>query len=146
MQLDYIGHIYDLAADSKRSPLATLPLSEQLRIEREILFSNRPKKARGRVKRLTAAELYLIAETSSKLVAKAMGVTIQEIYSASGLPRNLTITICYLHHGFTMQDISFIFNCSRKLAIIAARIVEDRAIIDPDFRALYRNLIQESKA
>lgn len=146
MRLPAIGHIYDLAADPQKTPLATLPLSEQLRIEREMLFSERPKKPRGKVKRLTNAELYYITEETALAIAGALEIDLQEIYSRPGLPRSLAIAICYLHRGFTMSDIAFMFNCERKFAIIAARTVEDRAIIDPDFRTLYRNLIQESKA
>lgn len=145
MRLQAIGHIYDLAADSNRNPLETLPLSQQLRIEKEILFGNRPKKPRGRVKRLTPAELYAITERAADLTARAFGVEINAIYQQQGMPRYVAMTLCYLHNGFTKQDCSFMFNCGHKLPIIAARVVEDRAIIDPDFRTLYRHLIQESK-
>ena len=145
MRLQAIGHLNDLAADSNRNPLETLPLSQQLRIEKEILFGKRPKKPRGRVKRLTTAQMYTIAEHAADITARAFGISILAIHQEQGLARYLAITLCYLHNGFTKQDCSFIFNCGHKLPIIAARVVEDRAIIDPDFRTLYRNLIQESK-
>ena len=67
------------------------------------------------------------------------------IFQEQGFPRYVAITLCYMHNGFTKQDCGFIFNCGHKLPIIAARAVEDRAIIDPDFRTLYRTLIKESK-
>lgn len=146
MRLPAIGHIYDLAADTKQSPLETLPLSQQLKIEREILFGQRPKKPRGKIKRLTNAELYRIAERAADITARAFGIPLQHIHDHPGLPRYLAITLCYLHNGFTKQDCIFIFNCGHKLPIIAARMVEDRAIIDPEFRTLYRTLIKESKA
>ena len=145
MRIPAIGHISDLAADTNRTPLATLPLSQQLRIEREILFGQRPKKPRGKIKRLTNAQLYEIAERAAELTARAFGIPTIAIYQEQGIPRYLAITLCYLHNGFTKQDCSFIFNCGHKLPIIAARVIEDRAIIDPDFRTLYRNLIKESK-
>ena len=145
MRIPAIGHISDLAADTSRQPLATLPLSQQLRIEREILFGQRPKKPRGKIKRLTNAQLYEIAERAAELTARAFGIPTIAIYQEQGIPRYLAITLCYLHNGFTKQDCSFIFNCGHKLPIIAARVIEDRAIIDPDFRTLYRNLIKESK-
>lgn len=145
MRLQAIGHLNDLAADSNRNPLETLPLSQQLKIEKEILFGQRPKKPRGRVKRLTPAQLYEIAERAAELTARAFGIDITFIYQQQSFPRYVAVTLCYMHNGFTKQDCSFIFNCGVKLPIIAARVVEDRAIIDPDFRALYRNLIQESK-
>jgi hypothetical protein len=145
MPLHPIGHINDLAQDSNPKPLATLPLSQQLRIEREILFGQRPKKPRGKIKRLTNAQLYEIAERAAEITARAFGIPTIAIHQEQGLPRYLAITLCYMHNGFTKQDCSFIFNCGHKLPIIAARAIEDRAIIDPDFRTLYRNLIKESK-
>ena len=145
MRIQAIGHIYDLAADSNRNPLETLPLSQQLKIEREMLFGQRPKKPRGRVKRLTPAQLYEIAERAADITARAYGIDITAIYQQQSFARYVAITLCYLHNGFTKQDCSFMFNCGHKLPIIAARVVEDRAIIDPDFRTLYRHLIQESK-
>lgn len=145
MRIPAIGHINDLAADTNRTQLATLPLSQQLRIEREILFGQRPKKPRGKIKRLTNAQLYEIAERAAELTARAFGIPVIAIHQEQGLPRYLAITLCYMHNGFTKQDCSFIFNCGHKLPIIAARVVEDRAIIDPDFRTLYRTLIKESK-
>lgn len=145
MRINAIGHIYDLAADNSRKPLATLPLSQQLKIEKEILFGNRPKKPRGKVKRLTNDQLHEIAERVAVLTARAYGLEALTIFQQQGFPRYLAITLCYLHNGFTGQDCSFIFNCNHKTPILAARAVEDRAIIDPDFRVLYRNLIKESK-
>ena len=145
MRIHAIGHINDLAADTNRTPLATLPLSQQLKIEREILFGNRPKKPRGKIKHLTNAELYHIAERVAELTARAFGIQALAIFQEQGFPRYVAITLCYMHNGFTKQDCGFIFNCGHKLPIIAARAVEDRAIIDPDFRTLYRNLIKESK-
>jgi hypothetical protein len=145
MRLHAIGHINDLAADTNRSPLATLPLSQQLKIEREILFGNRPKKPRGKIKRLTNAQMHDIAERVAELTARAYGLDPRTIFQEQGFARYLAITLCYLHNGFTKNDGSFIFNCNHKTPILAARAVEDRAIIDPEFRALYRTLIKESK-
>lgn len=145
MRLYPIGHISDLAEDSRRTPLATMPLSHQLRIEREIIFGNRKKKPRGKIKQLTNAQAYEIAELVATLTAKAFSIQTIDIFTGQGLPRYMTIAICYLHNGFTKKDCSFIFNCGSQLPIIAARVVENRAILDPDFRNLYRNLIKESK-
>ena len=145
MRINAIGHIYDLAADNNRNPLATLPLSQQLKIEKEILFGNRPKKPRGKIKRLTNAQLYYIAERAAEITARAYGLEPYAVFTQQGFARYLAITLCYIHNGFTKKDCSFIFNCNHKTPILAARAVEDRAIIDPDFRTLYRTLIKESK-
>jgi hypothetical protein len=145
MRINAIGHIYDLAADTNNKPLATLPLSTQLKIERDILFGNRPKKPRGKIKHLTTPELYHIAEHVAYITAKAFDIPTLAIFQQQGLARYLAITLCYLHNGFTKKDCTLIFNCGHKLPIIAARAVEDRATIDPDFRQLYRQLIQASK-
>jgi hypothetical protein len=145
MRIHAIGHISELAEDTSRSPLATIPLSQQLKIEREILFGNRPKKPRGKIKQLTNAELYAIAERVAIVTAKAYNIEATQIFTGQGLPRYLTITICYLHSGFTKKDCAFIFNSGNQLPIIAARVVENRAILDQDFRQIYRTLIKESK-
>lgn len=145
MRLQAIGHISDLAADTNRKALETLPLSQQLKIERENLFGDKPRKPRGKIKRLTIAQLHNIAERAADLTARAFGLDIAYIYQQQGFPRYVAVTLCYLHNGFTKQDCILLFNCNHRFPIIAARAVEERAIIDPDFRQLYRQLIQASK-
>jgi chromosomal replication initiation ATPase DnaA len=146
MPLHPIGHISDLAQDTNPKPLATLPLSAQLKIEREELFGNRTKKPRGRVRKLNNAELYEIAEQVCKVVAEYYEISIQHIYQRQSLARHVAIAICYQHFKFTMTDISFIFNCDRKLSIIAARNINQLCIINTKFNEIYLQLIRKAKA
>jgi hypothetical protein len=45
-----------------------------------------------------------------------------------------------------MSDISFVFNCCRKLAIIAARNIKHERILDPNFNEIYLQLIRKANA
>lgn len=146
MPLHPIGHINDLAQDSNPKPLATLPLSALLKIEREELFGNRTKKPRGRVRKLNTAALYEISERVCQVVAEYYGVSIQHIHQRQSFARHVAITICYQDFNFTMTDIAFIFNCDRKLPIIAARNIKHERILDPDFNEIYIQLTRKAKA
>lgn len=146
MPLHPIGHINDLAQDSNPKPLATLPLSALLKIEREELFGNRTKKPRGRVRKLNTAALYEISERVCQVVAEYYGVSIQHIHQRQSFARHVAITICYQDFNFTMTDIAFIFNCDRKLPIIAARNIKHERILDPNFNEIYLQLIRKAKA
>jgi chromosomal replication initiation ATPase DnaA len=146
MPLHPIGHISDLAQDTNPKPLATLPLSALLKIEREELFGNRTKKPRGRVRKMNTAELYEISERVCKVVADYYGVSVQHIYQRQSFARHVAITICYQDFAFTMSDISLVFNCCRKLPIIAARNIKHERILDPNFNEIYLQLIRKAKA
>lgn len=146
MPLHPIGHISDLAQDTNPKPLATLPLSAILKIEREELFGNRTKKPRGRVRKLNTAELYEVSERVIQVVAEYYGVSVQHIHQRQSFARHVAMTICYQDFNFTMTDISFIFNCSRKLPIIAARNIKHERILDPNFNEIYLQLIRKAKA
>jgi hypothetical protein len=146
MPLHSIGHISDLAQDANPKPLATLPLSQQLKIEKDILFGNKLKKPRGRIKKLNAAQLYEISEQVCKVVAEYYGITTQHIHQRQSFARHVAITICYQECSFTMTDIAFIFNCDRKLPIIAARNVKHERILDPNFNDIYLQLTRKAKA
>ena len=146
MPLHPIGHINDLAQDSNPKPLATLPLSALLKIEREELFGNRTKKPRGRVRKLNTAALYEISERVCQVVAEYYGVSVQHIHQRQSFARHVAITICYQDFNFTMTDIAFIFNCDRKLPIIAARNIKHERILDPNFNEIYLQLIRKAKA
>jgi chromosomal replication initiation ATPase DnaA len=146
MPLHPIGHISDLAQDTNPKPLATLPLSALLKIEREELFGNRTKKPRGRVRKLNTAELYEVAERVCQVVAEYYEISIQHIYQRQSFARHVAITICYQDFSFTMTDIAFIFNCDRKLPIIAARNIKHERILDPNFNEIYLQLIRKAKA
>ena len=146
MPLHPIGHISDLAQDTNPKPLATLPLSALLKIEREELFGNRTKKPRGRVRKLNTAELYEVSERVCQVVAEYYGVSVQHIHQRQSFARHVAITICYQDFAFTMTDIAFIFNCDRKLPIIAARNIKHERILDPNFNEIYLQLIRKAKA
>jgi chromosomal replication initiation ATPase DnaA len=146
MPLHPIGHISDLAQDSNPKPLATLPLSAILKIEREELFGNRTKKPRGRVRKLNTAALYEISERVCQVVAEYYGVSVQHIYQSQSFARHVAITICYEDFAFSMTDISVVFNCSRKLPIIAARNIKHERILDPNFNEIYLQLTRKAKA
>ena len=146
MPLHPIGHISDLAQDTNPKPLATLPLSAILKIEREELFGNRTKKPRGRVRKLNTAELYEVSERVIQVVAEYYGVSVQHIHQRQSFARHVAITICYQDFNFTMTDIAFIFNCDRKLPIIAARNIKHEHILDPNFNEIYLQLIRKAKA
>jgi chromosomal replication initiation ATPase DnaA len=146
MPLHPIGHISDLAQDSNPKPLATLPLSQQLKIEREELFGNRTKKPRGRVRKLNIEEIWEISERVCHVVAEYYGVTVQHIHQRQSFARHVAITICYQDFNFTMTDISVVFNCSRKLPIIAARNIKHERILDPNFNEIYLQLTRKAKA
>jgi chromosomal replication initiation ATPase DnaA len=146
MPLHPIGHISDLAQDTNPKPLATLPLSAILKIEREELFGNRTKKPRGRVRKLNTAELYEVSERVIQVVAGYYGVSVQHIHQRQSFARHVAITICYQDFAFTMTDIAFIFNCDRKLPIIAARNIKHERILDPNFNEIYLQLIRKAKA
>jgi chromosomal replication initiation ATPase DnaA len=146
MPLHPIGHISDLAQDTNPKPLATLPLSAILKIEREELFGNRTKKPRGRVRKLNTAELYEVSERVIEVVADYYGVSVQHIHQRQSFARHVAITICYQDFAFTMTDIAFIFNCDRKLPIIAARNIKHERILDPNFNEIYLQLIRKAKA
>jgi len=146
MPLHPIGHISDLAQDTNPKPLATLPLSAILKIEREELFGNRTKKPRGRVRKLNTAALYEISERVCQVVADYYGVSLQHIHQRQSFARHVAITICYQDFAFTMTDIAFIFNCDRKLPIIAARNIKHERILDPNFNEIYLQLIRKAKA
>ena len=146
MPLHPIGHISDLAQDTNPKPLATLPLSAILKIEREELFGNRTKKPRGRVRKLNTAELYEVAEQVCKVVSEYYEISIQHIHQRQSFARHVAITICYQDFAFTMTDIAFIFNCDRKLPIIAARNIKHERILDPNFNEIYLQLIRKAKA
>ena len=146
MPLHPIGHISDLAQDTNPKPLATLPLSALLKIEREELFGNRTKKPRGRVRKLNTAELYEVSERVIQVVADYYGVSVQHIHQRQSFARHVAITICYQDFAFTMTDIAFIFNCDRKLPIIAARNIKHERILDPNFNEIYLQLIRKAKA
>jgi chromosomal replication initiation ATPase DnaA len=146
MPLHPIGHISDLAQDTNPKPLATLPLSSILKIEREELFGNRTKKPRGRVRKLNTAELYEVSERVIQVVADYYGVSVQHIHQRQSFARHVAITICYQDFNFTMTDIAFIFNCDRKLPIIAARNIKHERILDPNFNEIYLQLIRKAKA
>jgi chromosomal replication initiation ATPase DnaA len=146
MPLHPIGHISDLAQDTNPNPLATLPLSAILKIEREELFGNRTKKPRGRVRKLNTAELYEVSERVIQVVADYYGVPVQHIHQRQSFARHVAITICYQDFNFTMTDIAFIFNCDRKLPIIAARNIKHERILDPNFNEIYLQLIRKAKA
>jgi len=146
MPLHPIGHISDLAQDTNPKPLATLPLSAILKIEREELFGNRTKKPRGRVRKLNTAELYEVSERVIEVVAEYYGVSVQHIHQRQSFARHVAITICYQDFSFTMTDIAFIFNCDRKLSIIAARNIKHERILDPNFNEIYLQLIRKAKA
>jgi chromosomal replication initiation ATPase DnaA len=146
MPLHPIGHISDLAQDTNPKPLATLPLSAILKIEREELFGNRTKKPRGRVRKLNTAELYEVSERVIEVVAEYYGVSVQHIHQRQSFARHVAITICYQDFAFTMTDIAFIFNCDRKLPIIAARNIKHERILDPNFNEIYLQLIRKAKA
>ena len=146
MPLHPIGHISDLAQDSNPKPLATLPLSQQLKIEREELFGNRTKKPRGRVRKLNIEELWEISERVCQVVAEYYGVTVQHIHQRQSFARHVAITICYQDFNFTMTNIASIFNCSRKLPIIAARNIKHERILDPNFNEIYLQLTRKAKA
>jgi chromosomal replication initiation ATPase DnaA len=146
MPLHPIGHISDLAQDTNPKPLATLPLSAILKIEREELFGNRTKKPRGRVRKLNTAQLYEVSERVIEVVAEYYGVSVQHIHQRQSFARHVAITICYQDFAFTMTDISFIFNCDRKLPIIAARNIKHERILDPNFNEIYLQLIRKAKA
>jgi hypothetical protein len=146
MPLHPIGHISDLAQDTNPKPLATLPLSAILKIEREELFGNRTKKPRGRVRKLNTAELYEVSERVIQVVADYYGVSVQHIHQRQSFARHVAITICYQDFAFTMTDIAFIFNCDRKLPIIAARNIKHERILDPNFNEIYLQLIRKAKA
>jgi chromosomal replication initiation ATPase DnaA len=146
MPLHPIGHISDLAQDTNPKPLATLPLSAILKIEREELFGNRTKKPRGRVRKLNTAELFEVSERVIEVVAEYYGVSVQHIHQRQSFARHVAITICYQDFAFTMTDIAFIFNCDRKLPIIAARNIKHERILDPNFNEIYLQLIRKAKA
>jgi chromosomal replication initiation ATPase DnaA len=146
MPLHPIGHISDLAQDTNPKPRATLPLSALLKIEREELFGNRTKKPRGRVRKLNTAELYEVSERVIQVVADYYGVSVQHIHQRQSFARHVAITICYQDFNFTMTDIAFIFNCDRKLPIIAARNIKHERILDPNFNEIYLQLIRKAKA
>ena len=146
MPLHPIGHISDLAQDTNPKPLATLPLSALLKIEREELFGNRTKKPRGRVRKLNTAELYEVSERVIQVVAEYYGVSVQHIHQRQSFARHVAITMCYQDFAFTMTDIAFIFNCDRKLPIIAARNIKHERILDPNFNEIYLQLIRKAKA
>jgi chromosomal replication initiation ATPase DnaA len=146
MPLHPIGHISDLAQDTNPKPLATLPLSAIIKIEREELFGNRTKKPRGRVRKLNTAELYEVSERVCQVVAEYYGVSVQHIHQRQSFARHVAITICYQDFAFTMTDIAFIFNCDRKLPIIAARNIKHERILDPNFNEIYLQLIRKAKA
>jgi chromosomal replication initiation ATPase DnaA len=146
MPLHPIGHISDLAQDTNPKPLATLPLSAILKIEREELFGNRTKKPRGRVRKLNTAELYEVSERVIQVVAEYYGVSVQHIHQRQSFARHVAITMCYQDFAFTMTDIAFIFNCDRKLPIIAARNIKHERILDPNFNEIYLQLIRKAKA
>jgi hypothetical protein len=146
MPLHPIGHISDLAQDTNPKPLATLPLSALLKIEREELFGNRTKKPRGRVRKLKEETLHEISERVCKVVAEYYGVSVQHIQQRQSFARHVAITICYQDFAFTMTDIAFIFNCDRKLPIIAARNIKHERILDPNFNEIYLQLIRKAKA
>jgi chromosomal replication initiation ATPase DnaA len=146
MPLHPIGHISDLAQDTNPKPLATLPLSAILKIEREELFGNRTKKPRGRVRKLNTVELYEVSERVIQVVADYYGVPVQHIHQRQSFARHVAITICYQDFNFTMTDIAFIFNCDRKLPIIAARNIKHERILDPNFNEIYLQLIRKAKA
>jgi chromosomal replication initiation ATPase DnaA len=146
MPLHPIGHISDLAQDTNPKPLATLPLSALLKIEREELFGNRTKKPRGRVRKLNTAELYEVSERVIQVVAEYYEISVQHIYQRQSFARHVAITICYQDFAFTMTDIAFIFNCDRKLPIIAARNIKHERILDPNFNEIYLQLIRKAKA
>lgn len=146
MRLHAIGHINDLAQDTNPKPLATLPLSAILKIEREELFGNRTKKPRGRVRKLNTAQLYEVSERVIEVVAEYYGVSVQHIHQRQSFARHVAMTICYQDFNFTMTDISFIFNCSRKLPIIAARNIKHERILDQNFNEIYLQLIRKAKA
>jgi hypothetical protein len=146
MPLHPIGHISDLAQDTNPKPLATLPLSAILKIEREELFGNRTKKPRGRVRKLNTAQLYEVSERVIEVVAEYYGVSVQHIHQRQSFARHVAITICYQDFAFTMTDIAFIFNCDRKLPIIAARNIKHERILDPNFNEIYLQLIRKAKA
>jgi chromosomal replication initiation ATPase DnaA len=146
MPLHPIGHISDLAQDTNPKPLATLPLSAILKIEREELFGNRTKKPRGRVRKLNTAELYEVSERVIQVVAEYYGVSVQHIHQRQSFARHVAITICYQDFAFTMTDIAFIFNCDRKLPIIAARNIKHERILDPNFNEIYLQFIRKAKA
>jgi hypothetical protein len=146
MPLHPIGHISDLAQDTNPKPLATLPLSAILKIERDELFGNRTKKPRGRVRKLNTAQLYEVSERVIEVVAEYYGVSVQHIHQRQSFARHVAITICYQDFAFTMTDIAFIFNCDRKLPIIAARNIKHERILDPNFNEIYLQLIRKAKA
>jgi len=146
MPLHPIGHISDLAQDTNPKPLATLPLSAILKIEREELFGNRTKKPRGRVRKLNTAELYEVSERVIQVVAEYYEISILHIHQRQSFARHVAITICYQDFAFTMTDIAFIFNCDRKLPIIAARNIKHERILDPNFNEIYLQLIRKAKA
>ena len=146
MPLHPIGHISDLAQDTNPKPLATLPLSAILKIEREELFGNRTKKPRGRVRKLNTAELYEVSERVIQVVAEYYQISVQHIHQRQSFARHVAITICYQDFNFTMTDIAFIFNCDRKLPIIAARNIKHERILDPNFNEIYLQLIRKAKA
>jgi len=146
MSLHPIGHISDLAQDTNPKPLATLPLSALLKIEREELFGNLTKKPRGRVRKLNTEILHEISERVIKVVAEYYGVSIQHIHQHQSFARHVAITMCYKDFNFTMENIALVFNCSRKLPIIAARNIKHERILDPDFNEIYLQLIRKAKA
>jgi chromosomal replication initiation ATPase DnaA len=146
MPLHPIGHISDLAQDTNPKPLATLPLSAILKIEREELFGNRTKKPRGRVRKLNTAELYEVSERVIQVVAQYYEISVHHIHQRQSFARHVAITICYQDFAFTMTDIAFIFNCDRKLPIIAARNIKHERILDPNFNEIYLQLIRKAKA
>jgi len=146
MSLHPIGHISDLAQDTNPKPLATLPLSALLKIEREELFGNLTKKPRGRVRKLNTEILHEISERVIQVVAEYYGVSIQHIHQHQSFARYVAITMCYKDFNFTMTNIALVFNCSPKLPIIAARNIKHERILDPNFKEIYLQLIRKAKA
>jgi chromosomal replication initiation ATPase DnaA len=95
---------------------------------------------------LNTAELYEVSERVIQVVAEYYGVSVQHIHQRQSFARHVAITMCYQDFAFTMTDIAFIFNCDRKLPIIAARNIKHERILDPNFNEIYLQLIRKAKA
>ena len=146
-KIEIIGNLWDYAANPEGSVVNRIPLSEQLKREREILFSKPIKlKPRGKyTKRLTNSEIYYRSGKVSQLVAAAFNVDISNIFEERGLPRYTAIAICYKYHKFTGANIAKIFNCDRKMGPRAYHIVNNRSIIDNEYGQILQNIIKESE-
>lgn len=140
MYIKPIGHISDFAAghESKQS----LPLSIQLRLEREKLFKDTKTRKKNGIKRNSVKELHEASEQIALVCSEAFAIPIPYLYSRGGWPRYTFIAICYNEGGFTMDNLGLLLNMDRKNTIYASKKVKERLAIDKEYKVLYNSIVE----